>query len=138
MNDNNWRIRISVLWIADVIALAAAFVLAIFEPGYLDEISSGRLDGMEINTGVVLLASLFWLVPLFMMYLSLVLGRSAARWLNIIFGLILGLLNLFDFFGQVTSMEAVGIARTIMIALMAVIPFMIVWYSWKWPQETVH
>ena len=135
MMESMWRIRISVLWIADVVALTAAFVLAIFEPGYLDEILSGQLEGMEINLGVLLLASFFWLVPLFMMYLSLVLGRSVTRWLNIILGLIFGLLNLYDFIGQVSSIGAVGIARAIMIALMAIIPFMIVWHGWKWPQE---
>ena len=135
MNDIIWRIRITVLWIADVVALAAAFVLATFEPGYLDGILSGNLDGLEITAGVILLASFFWLVPLFMMNLSLVLGRSVLRWLNFILGIILGLMNLYDFFGQVSSIEAIGIARAIMVALMAIIPFMIAWYSWKWPQE---
>lgn len=41
MKDHMWRVRISVLWIADVAALAAAFTLAMFEPGYLEEIISG-------------------------------------------------------------------------------------------------
>ena len=62
MKENMWRIRISVLQIADVIALAAAFVLATFEPGYLDGILSGNLEEMEITAGVMLLASFFWLV----------------------------------------------------------------------------
>ena len=131
MKNNMWRIRITVLWIADIVALAAAFILATLEPGYLDGILSGKLEGMEISPGVTLLASFFWLIPLFMMYFSLVLGFSLARWLNIIFGSILGFLNLFDFIGQANSMEAVGIARVIMVALMAVIPFMITWHGWK-------
>jgi hypothetical protein len=90
---------------------------------------------MEITVGVLLLAALFWLIPLFMMYLSLVLGRSVLRWLNIILGLFLGLMNLYDFIGQVSPVEPVGIARAIMIALMAIIPLMIAWHGWKWPQE---
>ena len=135
MKDNMWRIQVAVLWIADAIAVTATFMLALYEPGFINEIISGRLEGMEINVGVMLLASFFWLVPLFMMYLSLVLGRSVLRWLNIILGLILGLMNLYDFIGQVSSMEAVGSARSIMVALMAIIPFIIAWYGWKWPQE---
>ena len=134
MKDHMWRIRIMVLWIADVVALAAAFTLAMLEPGYLEGILSGNLEGMEISARVTLLAAFFWLVPLFMMYLSLVLGLSAARWLNIILGLLLSVLNLFDFIGQVSSMEAIGIARAIMVALMAIIPLMIAWHGWKWPQ----
>ena len=135
MNDYKWRVRVSVLWIVDVVALAAAFTLAMFEPGILDDILSGKLEGMEINVGVMLLAAFFWLVPMIMMYLSLVLGRSAARWLNIILGLILGLLNLFDFINAVPSIEPLGIARTIMIAIMVIVPLLIAWHGWKWPQE---
>jgi len=128
--------RISVLWIADVVALAAAFVIAIFESGYLEGILSGNLEGMEITVGVTLLALFFWLVPLIMMFFSLVLGKSVVRWLNIIFGLLLGLLNLVDFIGQISSFEASGVARTIMIALMVIIPFLIAWHGWKWPSDT--
>ena len=135
MKNEMWRIRISVLWIADVVALAAAFVFASFEPGYLEGILSGNLEGMQITVGVILLASFFWLVPLFMMYVSLVLSRSVLRWLNIIFGLLFGLLNLVDFFGQITSFDALGAARTMMIALMAIIPFLIAWHGWKWPPD---
>jgi hypothetical protein len=135
MNEYKWRVRISVLWIADVVALAAAFMLAMYEPGFLDDVLSGMLEGMEINAGVILLASFFWLVPMVMMYLSLVLGRAVIRWLNIILGLILGLLNLFDFIGQVSSLDPVGVARTIMIAMMVIVPFLIAWHGWKWPEK---
>ena len=136
MENEMWRIRISVLWIADVVALAAAFVFAIFEPEYLNGILSGNLDGMEITVGVLLLASFFWLVPLLMMYLSLVLSKSMIRWLNIIFGILLGILNLVDFFGQISSFDPLGVARTMMITLMVIIPFMIAWHGWKWPPDT--
>jgi hypothetical protein len=51
-----------------------------------------------------------------MMYLTLVLGRSLLRWLNIILGLFLGLLKLYDFIGAVSSIEPIGIPRAIMIA----------------------
>ena len=135
MNTNMWRIRISVLWIADAIALAAAFVLATFEPGYLNGLLSNNLEGMEISVGVLLLASFFWLIPILMMYLSLVLGRAVTRWLNIILGIILGVMNLVDFIGQISSLEVLGIARAVMVALMAVVPLLIAWHGWKWPQE---
>ncbi|MHA2091951.1 MAG: hypothetical protein ACW98K_13950 [Candidatus Kariarchaeaceae archaeon] len=70
-----------------------------------------------------------------MMYLSLIFGRSVLRWLNIILGLILGLLNLYDFVGAVSSIEPIGVPRAIMIALMAIVPFLKAWHAWKWPKE---
>ena len=135
MKENMWRIRLSILWVADVIALAAAFTLTMFEPGYLDDILSGQLEGMEISVGVILLASFFWLVPLFMMYLSLVMKPSVIRVLTILLGLLLGLLNLIDFLGGLATFEVLGFARSIMIAMMTIIPFVIAWHGWKWPQE---
>ena len=131
MRNELWRIRISVLWIADVVALAATIALAIFEPEYLEGILSGNLDGMQITVGVTLLASFFWIVPPLMMFFSLVFTKSVLRWLNIIFSLLLGLLNLVDFFGRISLFEALGIARTMMIALMVTIPFLISWHGWK-------
>jgi hypothetical protein len=137
MKNEMWRIRISILWIADVVALAATFALAMFEPEYLEGILSGNLEGIQITVAVTLLASFFWLVPILMMYFSLVLSKSVLRWFNIIFGLLLGILNLVDFFGQITSFEASGVARTMMIALMVIIPLLIAWHGWKWPSDTV-
>ena len=131
-----WRVRISVLWIADVVALAAAFTLVLFEPGHLDELINGRVEGMEINLGVLLLTSFFWLVPLLMMYFSLVLNIKVLRRLNIILGIILALMNLFDFLSQLPTLGAIGVARAIFIALMAIIPAMIAWQNWKYHPES--
>lgn len=135
MKELQWRVRIATLWLIDAIAVSAAFALAFLEPGYLSEILSGMMEGMEINAGVLILAAVFWLIPLIMAYLSIVLKPPGIKWIIIVFGLILGLLNLFDFFGQLTSSEAIGIARALMIALMAIVPFLIAWHGWKWPQE---
>jgi hypothetical protein len=47
----------------------------------------------------------------------------------------LGFLNSYDFVDQASSIKALGVARAIMVALMAIVPFMIAWHGWKWPQE---
>jgi len=135
MQANMWRIRISILWIADVVALAAAYTLALLEPGFLDELLSGRLEGMGVTAGVGLIAAYFWIVPICMMYATLVLGKKSAKVWNLVLALVALLLNLVDFFSRFTSYEPEGIARTIMIGLMWIIPLIIVWHVWKWPEE---
>ena len=40
-----------------------------------------------------------------------------------------------DLNSQITTFEVFGIAHSIMVALMAIIPFLIAWYGWKWPSE---
>ena len=134
MNDQNWRYRISVLWIADVAALAAAFVLALLEPGYIQGILNGNLEAMEIDAGVTLLAAFFWLVPILLMVLSLMMAQPVVKWLSVIFGVILGLMNIFDFINQFANFDPVGLGRAIMVLLMAIFPFMIAWFGWKGPQ----
>jgi len=136
MKDQFWRIRISVLWIADAVAITALFLLSMFRPGAIDEIMTGKLSGVAINASTMLLTSFLWIVPLLMMVLSLFLGRSVARGLNITFGLILGLISPIDFIDTlVSSFEAVLIAGAILQALAIAFQCLIVWHAWKWPQE---
>ena len=76
MRELIWRIRVSVLWVVDAVAVSAAFTIAFLEPGFMEEIQSGKFEGVELTAGILVFAALFWLVPLTMAYLSLVLGRS--------------------------------------------------------------
>ena len=135
MKELTWRLRVSVLWVIDAVAVSAAFAVAFLEPGFLEEIQAGSLEGVEITGGTLVLAAIFWLVPLVMAYLSLVLGRSASRWTAIVLGVILALLNLFDLIGQLGEVGAFGVGRVLLIALMAVVPALIAWHGWKWPTE---
>jgi hypothetical protein len=82
--------------------------MATFEPGYLNEFLSGRVEGVEINPGITLIGAFFWLVPMLMMYLSLILNPKWTRRLSITLGIILDLMNLYDLFGHVTTLTKAG------------------------------
>ena len=135
MNDLFWGIRISVLWIANAIAITAALLFALFEPGFIDDLRYGKLYGGTYNAGYLLYVASFWIVPLLMMYLSLVLRRSVIKWLNIILGLLLALVYLLYLIGQVPSFKVTWMASGILSALLVIISLMIAWHGWKWPQE---
>lgn len=135
MNDLFWGIRISVLWIANAFALTVAFIFAFFEPGFLDDLMSGKLYGDKYNAGFLLFVATFWIIPLLMMYLSLVLGRPVLRWLNIVFGLLFALVYLLYLIGQVSSFKVTWLASGILSVLLVLISLMIAWHGWNWPQE---
>jgi len=137
MENQFWRFRLSILWIAYAASITALFLLALFVPGSIDEIQTGKFGGVIINPISMLLSSLLWIIPLIMMSLSLFLRRSVLRWLTLIFGLTLGLICFFDLISTFfISFEAIKINAVIIQALAVTFQFSIVWHAWKWPPET--
>ncbi len=54
----------------------------IVEPGFIEEVSGGTLNGTEITDGLLVGAGLVLAIPLAMVVLSRVLPFSANRWAN--------------------------------------------------------
>jgi hypothetical protein len=83
----DWKIKISVLWLFVDVAYLADLVVGILEPGGLQQyIATGQIGGMTIDQNILLILATALLVPLVMAFLSLVLKDSANRWSNTIVG----------------------------------------------------
>lgn len=80
----DWKIKISVLWLFSAVAFLAHQILALMEPGVIAGIMDGEVEGMKIGTELILLFAILFLVPLIMAFLSLTLKDSINRWANII------------------------------------------------------
>jgi len=87
MENLDWRLRITVLWIFLAVSISAAMILYIMSPGIVEEIINGEMEGMEITSWIFIIFALFWLIPLIMAFLTLVLKESINRWSNFIIGL---------------------------------------------------
>ena len=135
MEETNWRIRISILWLIDAISVSATFILSMLEPGTIDGILAGQLEGMDIDAGVLGLASVFWLAPLLMAYLTMAVRQNWARLFNIVLGLLLGIANTVDFTSGISSGDMISYPRSLMVALIAVVPLLVVWHAWVWPRK---
>ena len=135
MEETNWRIRISILWLIDAISVSATFILSMLEPGTIDGILAGQLEGMDIDAGVLGLASVFWLAPLLMAYLTMAVRQNWARLFNIVLGLLLGIANTVDFISGISSGDMISYPRSLMVALMAVVPLLVAWHAWGWPRK---
>jgi len=122
-----------VLWLFYVVALVAYITLAGFEPGALEKVMAGEMDGTKITPELLLLLAIFFLVPLVMAFLSLTLKDSVNRWANIIVGIVFVVLQL------IASIDAVILLSawmTLMDISKLVAPALIVWYAWKSKQKT--
>jgi hypothetical protein len=130
----DWRIKISVLWLFKDIALLTALTLGSLEPGVLEEfLSTGTISGIKIGPEVLLLFALLVLVPLMMAFLSLILNSSADRWSNITLGIVFTVLGFIDLAETAENPSA----WAILIGLSEIAAtVLIVWYAWKSKQKT--
>jgi hypothetical protein len=127
MERLTWKVRISVLWLFMAVAMSAHSVLAFMDPAAMEE-----LGEMQMSAGMFVFMALFWLIPLIMAFLSLILKDSANRWANIVLGIVFTLLNIW----HLTEHLAPPVVHQILIvASTVVVTALIVWYAWRWPKQ---
>jgi len=126
------KVKISVLWIFYEVAFLVVMTLGAFEPGAIEQIMAGEIEGMKIGPELLLVFAILLLVPLMMAFLSLTLKDSANRWTNIILGIV------FTVFQLVALIETLAqpSAHAILMEISKVVaPALIVRYAWKWPKR---
>ena len=124
------KIILSALWVARMLTGFVGDVLKFYEPGMVEQILIGEVDGMPLNQGFRLAAAIMFVLPVFMVYLSLTLPDKANRWANIIVALPFFALNLI---GELPTYEYAY--RTFLVIVEMVFLALIVWYAWKLPKQ---
>ncbi len=121
----DWKIKIAVLWLIYAVVGVGAGFFMLWEEGTIEQMIAGEVMGTKITPEIILVDTIFLLIPLVMAFLSLVLKDSTNRWANIIVSIFsIGLL----LFGFVESTAPYAILLNLsMIAAAA----LVVWYSWK-------
>ncbi len=126
----DWKIKISVLWLFSAVAFLAHQILALLEPGVIAGIMAGEVEGMKIGPELILLFAILFLVPLIMAFLSLTLKDSINRWANIIVGAVFAAL----FIAVIATVAK--LSGEILMTLSTVVALaLIVWYAWKSKQK---
>jgi len=119
----DWKIRVSVLWLFYAVASLAYGMLGSAESGVIEKV------GPEL----LVLAAGVGLVQLTMAFLSVTLRDSANRWANIVVGGVFAVLELVPLGDAVAKLS--GWATLIMLGKVAATA-LIVWYAWKSKQKT--
>jgi hypothetical protein len=123
------RIKLSALWVARMLTGLQGDVLRFMEPGIMEQLTAGEVEGMMLTDGLLLVAAAFMVIPIFMVFLSLTLPHKACRWANIVaaiffFG--------FDLVGLPTYTSAYAV---LLIVTGLVFNLLTVWYAWRWSKE---
>jgi hypothetical protein len=131
----DWKIKISVLWLMHTLAgVFVGFVLWL-EPGVLEEIIAGEISGTRITPELMLMVSIEFLVPFIMAFLSLTLKDSINRWINIIVGIVFTALGLISAITYLASASAYSAYAILMWLSITVVTALIVWYAWRSRQK---
>jgi hypothetical protein len=125
---DDWKIKISVLWLFAAVAFLAHQILVLMEPGIIAQLMAGVAEGQKIGPELILLFAILILVPLVMAFLSLTLKDSMNRRVNIIVGTVFAALW---FVGVVDAAQSAYWGGAPMTISAVVASALIVWYAWK-------
>lgn len=116
------QIKLAGLWVALMLTYLLGDVLRIFSGDF----KAGEIGGVQITQKMWLGIAILMVIPIFMVFLSLVLINPANRWTNIIVAIFFFGFNLI---GLPTYPSAYD---KFLIIVGLVFNVLTVWYAWKW------
>ena len=120
------QMKLSALWASLMFLYIYADFLSLYRPGQMEEAMAGRMGPLPVTQVSVLAAAVLMLIPALMIFLSPVLQARAARWANIVLGLLYTAVNIGNLVGETWAFYILfGIVE---IAL----TLLIVGYAWRW------
>ncbi len=126
MRNLVWRSRISLLWVAVAVLTPLHMLLVITEPGAIDELRAGKVEGMDPTGPVTIMWVLFVVVPLVMALLTFVLPDLPSRWANGILGVVFAGLWITEIAGPTAGAILLNVSVIVASLLVA-------WHAWRWP-----
>jgi hypothetical protein len=138
METLRWKTRIAVLWVLMAVCISAHSILVGVDPAAMKRMAE---EAAVAGPGMWVFLALFWLVPLWMAFVTMTVKSSCNRWANFVLGIIFTVLNIFHFFecgvplmktGPLTEPTAHHI---LLVGSTVVATALIAWYAWKWPKQ---
>jgi hypothetical protein len=128
------KIRLAVLWIFIGTVMASYMVLSFLGPGVINNVMSGQYYGSEINNGLILAFLIpFWIVPFTMAVICLSLRNSWNRWVNIIVGAIVGVIEIISLFNSNSSEISASLLLFDIASIVGLV--FIIWWAWRLPKQ---
>ncbi len=126
----NVKIKLAALWVALMFLYIYADIKAIFQPGIIEQIIAGEVEGIQITPTLLWVTAILMSIPGVMVLLSLTLKPQANRWINIIVSIFhIGLaIRLMLMPGGWAYSYIYSIGQVVWLLL-------IVWSAWKWPKQ---
>ena len=118
-----FRVRVAVLWVAIAVALTASLVLFVFEPGAVEDLLAGEMEGEALTNGMGLFLAMFGIVPLVMAGVSLSVSDRANCWVNLVAGTAFGLFGVYAVGSHLSAGDRT--AHVLLVAVAGLTAFLI-------------
>jgi cytochrome bd-type quinol oxidase subunit 2 len=119
------KIKLSGLWVALMLTYLLGDVLRIFSGDF----KPGEIGGMQVSQGMYLGMVVLMVIPIVMVFLSLVLNQPVNRWMNFIVAIFFFLFNL------VGLPTYPSLYDKFLIVVGLVFNVLTVWHAWKWHEK---
>ena len=136
MNSNkkttgmDMKAKLSTLWIFVLFNIIFSEFHKLLQPGFLEELMTGSVGGVQMTQGVLLLGAIVLEIPIIMVLLSRVLKYGVNRWANIIAGAI----TIAIVIGNVSTDLDNIFFTTMEVGAM----LLIIWYAWNWTKPEIN
>ena len=122
------RIILSGLWVGVMLSSLMGDVLRFYEPGIIEQIIAGEVDGMQMTRKGLLLSSIFMAIPIVMVFLSLTLQYPVNRWVNIILSIFFFCFTLI----WLLVLKTKSAYKIFLGSVGLVFNALIIWYAYRW------
>ena len=123
----NVRVKLAVLWTSFMFLYVYVDYFALYMPGKIKDILNGRVFTFDITRGFIFTALFLAIIPMLMIFFSVVLKARVNRLTNIIVATALIPYMLFNLAGE--AWPHMILAAVVEVALLV----LIIRYTWKWP-----
>jgi hypothetical protein len=123
----------STLWIFLAVNYIYCDHLSLMEPGVLSGLLQGQIGSVQVNQFFLLAAALIVGIPFIMIVLSRVLNHRLNRWVNIIAGLIMVVIQI----GTLNMGTGPSLVYLFYSTIEVITNLVIIFLAWKWrnPEE---
>ncbi len=138
METLKWKTRIVVLWIISAEAYAAHMIMVSIDPVSMKNMLAW---GATIDAGGWLFGAIYWLIPFWLIFVTMTAKGSSNRWANLVLGVIATLLNIFHFFMCGVPLvfpilfQQPTAHHSLLLATAVVATALVTWYAWRWPKQ---
>ena len=123
----NVRVKLAALWTSFMFLYIYVDYFALYMPGKIKDILNGRVFTFDITQGFIFIALFLAIIPMLMIFLSVVLPARVNRLANMIIGILLIPYMLFNLAGEAwPHMILAALVEVVLLAL-------IVRTAIKWP-----
>jgi hypothetical protein len=119
------RIKLSALWVSLMLTYLLGDVLRIFSGDFV----AGEVSGMQISQGLMLGMAVLMVIPIIMVFLSLILKYAVNRWANIV------LSSFFFVFNAIGLPTYPSLYDQFLIVVGLVLNVVTVWVAWRWKRR---